>query len=125
MANLGDVGFALPFPVIAPGYSTFGANQANPVVHVTIAGTGVNISSVPNAFLTISRNAVQNDRTRADGSGVWYFYDLDNSGTQIYSVTAYTQDGATGEAWAVTIVAGVATVTKTFSAQRALAAAFA
>jgi hypothetical protein len=67
---------------------------------------------------------VLNARTRADGSGNWHFYDMDDSGSQVYTIAAFTQDGPTGELWSATVAGSVATVTKLFASQRALAAAF-
>lgn len=78
----------------------------------------------PYAFVSLIRNGVLNARSRADGSGVWHFYDMDDSGLQVYTIVAYTQAGATGESWTATVSGGTATVTKTFAAQRAIAAAF-
>lgn len=92
---------------------------------VDMAFTGANASSVPFSFLVLTRNSIALLRTRTDGSGVGHFYDMDDSGGQIYGITSYTQDGPTGEAWTATVVGAVATVTKTFAATRASAVAFA
>jgi hypothetical protein len=92
---------------------------------VDMAFTGVLASSIPFAYAVMIRNSVINWRTRADASGEFHFYDMDNSGSQTYAITTYTQDGATGEAWTATVVGSVVTITKQFSAQRAAATAFA
>lgn len=81
---------------------------------VTLSGN----SDTPFAFILLFRNGVLQWRTRADANGDFAFYDLDDSGSQDYAATSYTQDGATGEAWVGTVVGSVATLTKTFSSQR-------
>jgi hypothetical protein len=73
----------------------------------------------------VLRNGVPNYRTRADGSGNWSFYDMDDDGTQQYTIVSMTQTGPTGEEWKATVSGSVATVTKLFSATRAAAHAFA
>ncbi|HKS91107.1 MAG TPA: hypothetical protein VJQ83_04190 [Tepidiformaceae bacterium] len=78
----------------------------------------------PLAFVSLIRNGVLNMRSRADATGMWHFYDMDDSGNQAYTIIAYTQAGATGEAWTATVSGSTATVTKIFAAQRAVAAAF-
>ena len=84
---------------------------------VTMSGN----SDTPFAYVLLFRNGVLNWRTRADANGDFAFYDMDDSGSQDYAATSYTQDGATGEAWVGTVVGSVATLTKTFSSQRAFA----
>jgi hypothetical protein len=84
---------------------------------VTMSGN----SDTPFAFILLFRNGVLQWRTRADANGDFWFYDLDDSLSQDYSATSYTQEGATGEAWVGTVVGSVATLTKTFSSQRAFA----
>ncbi len=92
--------------------------------------TGVDMHPVigqegtPFAFVSLVRNGVRNMQTRADATGMWHFYDMDDSGLQVYSIIAYTQTGATGEAWTATVSGSTATVTKVFASQRAVAAAF-
>lgn len=86
---------------------------------VTMTGN----SDTPFAYILLFRNGVLNWRTRADANGDFAFYDLDDSLSQLYAATSYTQDGATGEAWVGTVVGSVATLTKTFSSQRAYASA--
>jgi hypothetical protein len=81
---------------------------------VTMAGN----SDTPFAFILLFRNGVLQWRTRADANGDFAFYDMDDSLSQFYAATSYTQDGATGEAWVGTVVGSVATLTKTFSSQR-------
>jgi hypothetical protein len=83
------------------------------------------VSTVPNSLVVLLRNGVPNYRTRADGSGNWFFYDMDDDGTQQYTIVTMTQSGPTGEEWKATVVGNVATVTKLFSATRAGAHAFA
>jgi hypothetical protein len=84
---------------------------------VTMAGN----SDTPFASMLLFRNGVLQWRTRADANGDFAFYDLDDSLSQDYAATSYTQDGATGEAWVGTVVGSTATLTKTFSSQRAFA----
>ena len=122
MANLGNVGKTMKQRQEYFSWQFFTLNKAP--TSVDMAGTGVNASSVPFAYVVLTRNAVVNYRTRADASGNWHFYDMDNSGSQVYAIASYTQDGATGEAWTATVVGSVATVTKTFAAERAVASAF-
>jgi hypothetical protein len=84
---------------------------------VTMTGN----SDTPFAYILLFRNGVLQWRTRADANGDFAFYDMDDSLSQLYAATSYTQDGATGEAWVGTVVGSVATLTKTFSSQRAFA----
>lgn len=81
---------------------------------VTMSGN----SDTPFAYVLLFRNGVPQWRTRADANGDFWFYDMDDSFSQDYAATSYTQDGATGEAWVGTVVGSVATLTKTFSSQR-------
>ena len=83
------------------------------------------VSDIPYAFVSLTRNSVLQDRSRCDGTGGWGFYDMDDSLSQIYSIATYTQAGPTGEAWTATVSGTTVVVTKVFSAQRAVAAAFA
>lgn len=124
MANLGNVGHT--FNGTGREYTAwqFFTLDKQPT-SVDMAFTGSLASSIPFAYAILIRNAVVNWRTRADANGEFHFYDMDDSGSQTYSITTYTQDGATGEAWMATVVGNVVTITKTFAAQRALAAAFA
>lgn len=87
---------------------------------VTMSGN----SDTPFAYILLFRNGVFQWRTRADSNGDFTFYDMDDSLSQDYAATSYTQDGATGEAWVGTVVGNVATLTKTFSSQRAHASFF-
>ncbi len=82
-------------------------------------------SDIPGCFAVLTRNATFQQLTRANSSGVWAFYDMDDSNSQVYSIATYTQDGATGEAWTATVTGNVVVVTKTFAAQRSTAAFFA
>lgn len=84
---------------------------------VTMSGN----SDTPFAFILLFRNGVLQWRTRADANGDFAFYDMDDSLSQDYAATSYTQGGATGEAWVGTVVGSVATLTKTFSSQRSRA----
>lgn len=81
-------------------------------------------AATPLAFVSLFRNGVTVARSRADASGIFHFYDMDDSGGQVYSIMAYTQAGATGEAWTATVVGSVVTMTKTFAATRASATPF-
>lgn len=123
MASLGNVGHAIAAPNMYPGWQWWTADKQP--TSVSMLFTGVLASEVPFAFAVLYRNSVVNGRTRADGSGVFAFYDMDNSGSQVYAISTYTQDGPTGEGWVATVVGTAVTITKTFGAQRALAAAFA
>ncbi len=82
-------------------------------------------SDIPNAFAVLTRNSVVNGRTRCNGSGVGHFYDMDDSGGQVYGIATFTQSGPTGEAWTATVAGSTVVVTKIFSANRATAIAFA
>jgi hypothetical protein len=117
MASLGNIGFqpATPRPQYGFGFYTLNKQP----VSVTMSGN----SDTPFAFISLIRNGVVQDRVRADANGDFAFYDMDDSLSQDYAATSYTQDGATGEAWVGTVVGSVATLTKTFSSQRAYASA--
>lgn len=120
MANLGNVGFN--FPLCAAKLSAWYAFTLNKQpTSVTMAG----VSDVPYAFTSLFRNAVLNYRGRADASGNWAFYDMDDSDSQGYTIVTYTQDGPTGELWTATVTGSTVVVTKLFGSQRAVAAAFA
>jgi hypothetical protein len=123
VANLGNVGFNFR---IGPPYaaSQFFTLDKQPT-SVDMAFTGTLASAIPFSFAILTRNANYQYQTRSDGSGVFHFYDMDDSGSQVYSVSTYTQSGPTGEAWTATVVGSVATVTKVFSASRASASFFA
>jgi hypothetical protein len=82
------------------------------------------ISNIPYAFVVLTRNGVYQYRSRADAAGNWAFYDMDDSGSQIYSIASYTQDGATGEIWSATVTGAVVVVTKIFSNVRTVAQTF-
>lgn len=122
MANLGNVGHSYASPNMYPAWQwwTFDKQPTS----VDMAFTGTLASSVPFAFAVLTRNSSYQYQTRADSNGEFHFYDMDNSGSQTYGIATYTQDGPTGEAWIATVVGSVATVTKIFAANRALASAF-
>ena len=88
---------------------------------VIMSGT----SDVPFSFVSLFRNSVLQDRSRSDGSGVWSFYDVDDSVSQVYTIASFTQDGPTGELWSATVTGATAVVTKLFSSQRNSAYAYA
>lgn len=124
MASLGNIGFAFgSVGAWGTGWQFFGLDKRP--VGVDMALTGTLASTVPLSFLALTRNSVPQWRSRTDSSGNGHFYDMDDSGDQVYSISAYTQSGPTGEAWTATVVGSVATVTKVFAANRATAAAFA
>lgn len=123
MASLGNVGKFFKFPQSYHAWQFFTFDKQP--TSVDMAGTGIYASSIPNAYVVLYRNATRQYQSRADASGNWHFYDMDNSGSQVYSVASYTQDGATGEAWTATVTGSVVVITKTFSANRATAAAYA
>lgn len=121
MASLGNVGNAMPRPAQTSSASFFGTqNNATGVTGLTAT------SEVPGSYALLLRNGILYDRTRTNSStGVWNFYSADNSGSQTYTIVTMTQaGGATGEVWVATVTAGVATVTKLFSATRNTAFAF-
>jgi len=119
VANLGNVGHATPIPINnAKAWYAFSANKQP--TSVVMAGT----TNTPYAYMSMFRNSVLNQRSRADGSGDWAFYDMDDSGSQIYTIAAFTQSGPTGELWTATVTGSTVVVTKLFGSQRAIAAAF-
>ena len=122
MADLGNVGNACGECGCQTAWHFFTVDKRP--TGVDMAFTGANASQVPYSYLLLVRNSAPQFRTRTDGSGVGHFYDMDDSGGQVYSIVGYTQEGPTGEAWAATVSGSTATVTKTFAAQRAIAAAF-
>lgn len=119
MASLGNVGHTFYHGKAYQADQFFTSNKQPTSVNMT--GT----SAVPFSYVSLFRNSVVLYRSRCDGSGVWHFYDMDDSGTQLYTVISLTQDGPTGEEWSASVVGGTATVTKLFSATRAAAHAFA
>jgi hypothetical protein len=120
VASLGNVGFNFPLARNALGaWYPFTLNKQP--TSVTMADT----SDTPYAFVALYRNAVVNFRSRADSNGDWAFYDMDDSGSQVYTIVAYTQEGPTGELWTATVDGTTVVVTKLFGSQRAVAAAFA
>lgn len=120
VASLGDIGYDFAVTVPEDCASTFGRNNY-PTTGNDITAT----SDVPSAFVSLIRNGVVNGRSRADDTGAWHFYDFDNSGSQVYAISAYTQSGPTGELWTATVTGSTVVVTKLFGSQRAQAAAFA
>ena len=122
MAALGNIGHAMGACAAQTGWQFFGLDKRP--VGVDMALTGVLASTVPNSYIVLTRNAVYQFRSRTDSSGNGHFYDMDDSGDQVYSIVAYTQAGPTGEAWTATVSGSTATVTKVFAAQRAMAFAF-
>ena len=122
MASLGNVGkfFKLGKEYSAWQFFTLDKQPTS----VDMSFTGIYASAIPFAYAVLTRNVALQYKTRADGSGNFHFYDMDNSGSQIYSAATYTQDGATGEAWTATVVGSVVTITKTFAATRGEAVAY-
>lgn len=121
MANLGNVGLCFGVPGLLSGFGIFGSSAPNTAVDITAT------SEIPGSLAVIDRNGVQVARAYTDPvTGVWHFYNLDDSGSQGYTIVTMTQaGGATGEVWIASVTGGVATVTKLFSASRATATAFA
>jgi hypothetical protein len=115
VASLGNVGvqFATPAPAQTLQFFTLNKQPAG----VVMSGN----SDTPFAFILLFRNAVLQWSTRADANGDFAFHDLDDSLSQDYAATSYTQNGATGEAWVGTVSGSTAALTKTFSSQRAFA----
>lgn len=122
MASLGNIGNAVGACASQTGWQFFGLDKRPTGVDMALTGTLA--STVPLSYIVLVRNAVYQFRSRTDASGNGHFYDMDDSGDQVYSISAYTQAGPTGEAWVATVVGSVATVTKVFAANRAIAAAF-
>ena len=116
MANLGNVGLAVSRPFPTSAFSFFGTQNPS---GIDITAT----SAIPGSFALLTRNGVLVERTRSSPStGVWHFYSGDNSGSQTYTIVTMTQaGGATGEVWVASVVAGVATVTQLFEANRLVA----
>lgn len=111
MAALGNIGQAVAMLPSSSGMSVFGRNQTVPVT--------ISIPSVaPNTVVfLISRAGAMIDVTAANSAGIAKFYDFDNG---VY--TAYSNN--TGDVWRVTIAAGVVTVAKIFTSNRAMARAW-
>ena len=112
MSDLGNVGkaFQTNFPYYAYKWYTLGKQP------ISVNMTGV--SSVPYAFVSLFRNSVLQDRSGADSSGEWHFYDMDDSGTQDYTIVAFTQEGATGESWTATVVGSTVVISQSFTSNR-------
>lgn len=119
MADLGDIGHNFPDGQnIMASWYPFTYNKQPTSVTMTA------VSDIPYAFAALFRNSVENFRTRCDGSGNWAFYDMDDSGSQIYTIATFTQNGPTGELWTASVVGAVVVVTKLFAASRQTAVAF-
>ena len=120
LASLGNVGFNVRLARYDGRPWGFYTYDKQPT---SVSMTGV--SDIPLSFVSLFRNSVLQARSRSDASGNWGFYDMDDSGSQVYTVASFTQDGPTGELWSATVVGSTVTVTKLFSSQRAIAQAFA
>lgn len=118
MANLGNIGNFIGNDNPLAAWQFFTRNKQP--TGVIMSG----VSDVPYAYIVLTRNSKVNYVTRANALGEWHFYDMDDSLSQDYAIAAYTQAGATGEAWTATVVGSTATVVKRFSSQRASAHAF-
>lgn len=116
MAALGNVGrtFRVGKKYSAWQFFTYDKQPTS----VNMLFNGVNASEIPFSYAVLARNAVRQYQTRADGSGVFAFYDMDDSGSQVYSISTYTQSGPTGEAYTVIVVGNVVTITRQFTSNR-------
>lgn len=124
MASLGNIGnhFRPTVSYMKSCLQFFTINKRGTSVDAFFTGTKA--SRVPYSFIVLYRNSSYQYKTRSDGNGEFHFFDMEDSGTQIYSAASYTQDGATGEAWTITVVGSTVTITMTFAARRAQAMAF-
>ena len=121
MAALGNIGVTFNRGnVFSP--SRFYMQDKEPT-SVTMANTASH-SAFPGGFAILTRNATFQDKCYIDGSGVWHFYDMDDSGGQVYGISTYTQGGPTGEDWQATVVGNVVVVTQLHAANRAVAMAY-
>ncbi len=122
MAALGNIGHNLNIG-FEQSASRFYMQDKEPT-SVLMANT-LSPSAFPNQFAILTRNASWQDKCYINGSGVWHFYDMDDSGNQVYAISTYTQGGPTGEDWSATVVGNVVVVTQLHAANRAVATAFA
>jgi|JI10StandDraft_1071094.scaffolds.fasta_scaffold150405_1 hypothetical protein len=116
MADLGDNGKLMRVgPWMRQAPAGFASDQSpNNVV------IGPILASAPYVIAILYRRGVEVDKTRADASGNFYFYDYDDSGYSPYTIKAFTRYGAvgTGEEWQVDIAYPTVTITKLFGASR-------
>lgn len=123
MASLGNIGHDLGASGLRYGAQFFQLDKAHTSVTMPNVGDS-EPSAIPFAYAVLTRNSVVNWRTRCDASGKWNFYDMDDSGGQVYSIATYTQAGATGEAWTATVVGDVVVVTQQFTSNRTRSSSF-
>lgn len=106
MANLGDASLTFPSEAMKSSSSLYGIGNAS--ASETISGT----SSVPFAVVVLTRGAVVIERATADSSGVWNFYNLDDTQDWPYTAVSYLHGQPLLEQWQVFVTSGVAAVTK-------------
>lgn len=98
MADLGDIGVSMGVAGVFACRSAFGLNAQ---AYGNIA-SGAGSANAVVRLSTAAGAAV--DVTRADASGDWYFYDLDNG-------TYYASEVGSANAWGIVVSGSSATVT--------------
>ena len=98
MAALGNIGASFSVPSVFAGRGMF--TLAKQPTSVDASGTGT-----PLAIITLATaHGARVDVSRADASGVWHFYDLDDG-------TYYASEVGSSNAWEIDISGASAAVT--------------
>lgn len=100
MTDLGDVGKSIGTAKTHAAKSVYGDN--NRVAGNVATGSGATASAM--IVLVLNRGQIV-DETRADGSGGWSFYDMDDG---VYSA----KEVGSANAWSVVIAGASVTVTR-------------
>lgn len=100
MANLGDVGESFGVTVATFCRGAFTIDKQPQFVDVSVPGATPN-----NRMQLFTQAGTYVDRVNVNSSGVGKFYDLDDGGYTAYEV-------GTGNAWSITVVGTVVTVTQ-------------
>ena len=119
MADLGDVGLVMQRTRVMLMCRTYLTLQAQPTGNGPLTNTGLSAATANGLILLSDRGTARVDATRANGSGIWSFYDI--------SVGRYTAvDVVTNGQWFIDVEADLSfTVTENPGAPVTTAYAFA
>ena len=119
MADLGDVGLVMQRTRVMLMCRNYLTLQAQPTGNGPITNTGLSAATANGLILLSDRGTARVDATRANGSGIWSFYDI--------SVGRYTAvDVVTNGQWFIDVEADLSfTVTENPGAPVTTAYAFA
>lgn len=119
MADLGDVGLVMQRTRVMLMCRNYLTLQAQPTGNGPITNTGLSAATANGLILLSDRGTARVDATRANGSGIWAFYDI--------SVGRYTAvDVVTNGQWFIDVEADLSfTVTENPGAPVTTAYAFA